>query len=616
MRDEKESRKTMDTGYSKWRKLDNAALAFPLVTGKNDTRVFRFYCQIKENVSGEILQTALDQTMEKYPLFQAVLRKGLFWFYLEHRDIRAVVKQEIEPPCSRLYIPDKKSLLFQVSYDKNRINFEVYHALTDGTGAMHFLQELVQNYLILAHPQANLPRIESEEEITHGDKEEDSFSQYYSSDTPKDTGKKPAAVKLKGEKLMHSDMHITELALSVRDIHQRARSYGVSITVLLTAMMLCSIREEIEKNQQKRPIALMIPVNLRNYFPSQSMMNFFGWIEVGYTFSDTTTFEDVLMDVKRQFQEELVKEKIAMHMSGYVRIEKNPFVRAVPLEIKKYFLMIGANLGSRSITAVYSNIGIIRFPEEYKEYIQHFGIFASTNSLQMCSCSYGDEMVLGFTSKIPDDSIQRNFQRMLSEEEVSHRELKNEFPAYGEKQKLVKKENQRVVQTFSFLCLAVAVICGMINFMTAGTLNWFWFAGAGCACAWLVVMVAYFKRRNILKNEMWQLLIISVIAILWDHFIGWMGWSVDFVLPFGALAVQFSIPVIAKVNRLEREEYLFYLVQAGIAGVIPMILVWTGIVKFVYPSVVCAGISFLTLAALFIFCQKDTLREFHKKLRM
>lgn len=139
-------------------------------------------------------------------------------------------------------------------------------------------------------------------------------------------------------------------------------------------MMLCSIREEIPKNQQKRPVALMIPVNLRNYFPSQSMTNFFGWIEVGYIFSDETTFEDVLLSVKKQFEEELVKEKIAMHMSGYVRIEKNPFVRAVPLEIKKYFLMIGANLGSRSITAVYSNIGIIRLPEEYKEYIQHFGI--------------------------------------------------------------------------------------------------------------------------------------------------------------------------------------------------------------------------------------------------
>lgn len=79
-------------------------------------------------------------------------------------------------------------------------------------------------------------------------------------------------------------MHITEVVLSVKDIHQRACSYGVSITILLTAMMLCSIREEVPKNQQKRPIALMIPVNLRNYFPSQSMTNFFGWIEVGYTF--------------------------------------------------------------------------------------------------------------------------------------------------------------------------------------------------------------------------------------------------------------------------------------------------------------------------------------------
>ena len=84
---------------------------------------------------------------------------------------------------------------------------------------MHFLQELVQDYLILAHPQADLPQIEHAEEITHGDKEEDSFSQYYSSDIPKDKEKKKVAVKLKGEKLVHSDMHITEVALSVKDIH-------------------------------------------------------------------------------------------------------------------------------------------------------------------------------------------------------------------------------------------------------------------------------------------------------------------------------------------------------------------------------------------------------------
>ena len=118
----------MKSGYSKWRKLDNAALAFPPSTDKNDTRVFRMYCELTEEISPRILQDALDRTMEKYPLFQVVLRKGLFWFYLERRDIRAVAKEEKKPPCSRLYIPDKKSLLFEVSYYENRINFEVYHA--------------------------------------------------------------------------------------------------------------------------------------------------------------------------------------------------------------------------------------------------------------------------------------------------------------------------------------------------------------------------------------------------------------------------------------------------------------------------------------------------------
>ena len=603
----------METGYSKWRKLDNAALAFPLVTGKDDTRVFRFYCELREAVDEEILQKALEETMEKYPLFQAVLRKGLFWFYLEHRDIRPVVKKEKKPPCSRLYIPDKKSLLFEVSYHENRINFEVYHALTDGTGAMYFLEELVQNYLILAHPEAKLPRIEPVEEITPGDQEEDSFSQYYSADLPRNKEKKPAAVKLKGEKVVHEEMHILEAELPVKELHAKARARGVSITVYLTAVLLCAIHEEIPKNKQKRPIGLMIPVNLRNYFPSQSMTNFFGWIEISFAFQEDTTFEDVLADVKEQFKRELTPEKIAMHMNGYVRIEKHFLVRMVPLEIKRYFLMAGANLGSRCITAVYSNIGILKFPEEYRNYIERFGIFASTDSLQLCSCSYEGKMVLGFTSKLPDDSIQRNFLQILKKEEIPCREKKNDFPGCKEQ---YKKEDKKVFQLFTFLCIAAAVLCGMINYLTLGTLNWFWFAAAGCLCAWAIVTVAYTKRRNILKNEMWQLLLVTAIAVLWDIFTGWRGWSVDFVFPIGALTVLCSVPLIAKVQRLEREEYLFYFIQAAMAGCVPILLVWTGLVKFTYPSVICGGISFLVLAALFIFDLKDTIREFRKKLRM
>ena len=408
-------------------------------------------------------------------------------------------------------------------------------------------------------------------------------------------------------------MRITELEIPVDELHKKAKAHGVSITVYVAAVMLCAIAEQVPKSRKNRPITLMIPVNLRNFFPSQSMTNFFGWIEAGHTFEDGTTFEDVLQDVRAQFEKELVKERMAMRMNGYVRLEKNPLLRAVPLELKKGFLMVGANLGSRCITAVYSNIGIVRFPEQYQDYIRQFGFFASTNGLQLCSCSFGNKMVLGFTSKLPDDSIPRSFQNIMKRESVPCKETGSEFPGCGEAQ---KAEGRKTIQIFTFLCLAVAVLCGMINYLTLGTLNWFWFAAAGCLCAWAIVTVAYTKRRNILKNEMWQLLLVTVLAVLWDHFTSWRGWSVDFVLPFGALAVQCSMVVIAKVNRLEREEYLFYLVQSAGAGCIPLLLLWLNLVHYTQPSVVCSGISILMLAALFIFRKKDTLREFRKKLRM
>ena len=174
-------------------------------------------------------------------MYQAVMRKGLFWHYLEHRDIKAIAKEEKSPPCSKLYIPDKKTLLFEVSYYKNRINFEVFHALTDGTGAMYFLQELVQDYLLLAHPEVQLPRILQLDETVSRSHEEDSFSQYYSSDLPGKREKKPGAIQLKGETQIGDDMDIPEVVLPGKDTLAKAREKGVSVTVLLAAMLLCAI---------------------------------------------------------------------------------------------------------------------------------------------------------------------------------------------------------------------------------------------------------------------------------------------------------------------------------------------------------------------------------------
>ena len=66
-------------------------------------------------MEGKALQgRPLDKTHgKKYPVFLSVMRKGLFWYYLEKSELKPVVKEESEPPCLNLYIRDRKTLLFR-----------------------------------------------------------------------------------------------------------------------------------------------------------------------------------------------------------------------------------------------------------------------------------------------------------------------------------------------------------------------------------------------------------------------------------------------------------------------------------------------------------------------
>ncbi|MEG0804086.1 MAG: hypothetical protein RSF90_03925 [Pygmaiobacter sp.] len=133
-----------------WRTLDNAAKIFPSNSHGTDTKVFRFACQLKEQVNPELLQSAFDRTIPEFPAFASVLRQGVFWYYLEETEKPVKVQPETLPPLTSLYT-DSRSPLIRLVYFDRRFSMEMYHALTDGTGAMQFFRVLVSRYLSLAH---------------------------------------------------------------------------------------------------------------------------------------------------------------------------------------------------------------------------------------------------------------------------------------------------------------------------------------------------------------------------------------------------------------------------------------------------------------------------------
>lgn len=598
-----------------WRKLDNAAKLYSAASNKKDTRVFRFYCELKEQVQSELLQEALDQTLETFPTFLMVLRKGLFWHYLEPCNLRPVVKEEYKEPCSRLYIRDKKTLLFEVTYYQKRINFEVFHVLTDGTGATEFLKELVKNYLYLAHKEEGLEQVSLQpEDMTVQDQEDDSFLKYYSKDQKRPKKRKLHAFQIRRKKKDGNRLHVHESIVSVQAILKRSRELGVSMTIFLTAIYMMAIHEEMSKMQKKRSVILMVPVNLRKFFPSTSMLNFFNWIEPGYDFAtQDENFEAVLNHTKAFFEAELTKEKMSAHISELLALELHPILRLAPLELKNLCIQAGAKFSEKNVTAIFSNMSAVKMPENYVPYIERFGVYTNTPKMELCLCSFQDKLSFAFTSRYDTENIERNFYRLLKEQGISAQKVEPVFP----KPTMPSEQEMKVYKIYSFLCIALVALMLVTDLNFHPKIRWTLFTAGGVATMWIASSIGFFKRYNLLKNLMWQLLIGTIISFIWDALTGWHSWSVDFVLPMMSVGILFAMCVIAKVQKSPVREYLIYeIMAAGYGLILPGILLLCKVVKRPTVSMFGALVCFLFLVGVLLFKGREFKEEMQKNLHV
>ena len=128
-------------------------------------------------VDPDLLQQALNKVFEQNLLYHSVLRRG-FWYYLEESDLKPKVEPDTNTPCRPLYFFDRRNLLFRVMYWKKRVSLEVFHVLSDGTGAMWFFQDLITEYLSLKHPDLKDEDVEVSNYI-HDQSSEDSFERHF-----------------------------------------------------------------------------------------------------------------------------------------------------------------------------------------------------------------------------------------------------------------------------------------------------------------------------------------------------------------------------------------------------------------------------------------------------
>ena len=268
-----------------WVRLDNASNIFLAAMNDFDTKVFRLRVAMEESVNPKLLQQALEHTLEAYPLYRSILRRGVFWYYLEESDLKAQVLLDEHPPCSQLYHFDRKELLFRVVYYQNRIHLEVFHALSDGTGALWFFEDLLSEYVLLQQAQApsDINKGNYRLERTRGNANVDSFIHYFRhkgqrsytdaaqsairklTGASKTVGKfalrygkkviqneptsseykkrKKKVYQIKGKRTIDNRTHVVELNMSIQSVLTLAHEQQASLTTYLTALFIEAMRK-------------------------------------------------------------------------------------------------------------------------------------------------------------------------------------------------------------------------------------------------------------------------------------------------------------------------------------------------------------------------------------
>lgn len=408
----------------RWMRLDNAAKIYPAAKRRRWNNFFRLSVTLSEDVIVDVLRSALDVTVRRFPSIAVRLCKGVFWYYLEELSAAPEITNEQSWPLAHAPFESINTCALRVIVYGSRIAVEFYHALTDGSGGMIFLKSLLAEYIeqrygiSVPNECGILDRLEEpdEEEL------EDSFVKYsggagasrYSS----------SVYKIKYTREKDDYRHLTTFMLSSDAAIETARRHGVTLTTFLCAAMLLAL-QRIQNDQQpnkrkQRPIRVVVPVNLRRLFPSKTLRNFVHVVmpEIDPRLGDYE-FDEILKTVHHQLGLEVTAKNMRAKFTPNVNAEISPLLRIMPLFTKNIVMkMIYDTVGERTNCLNLSNLGEVRLPESVRKYVTRFDFVLGLQASKPNNCgmlSYDGTLYMNFIRNTVEPCLEFEFYRVLRE---------------------------------------------------------------------------------------------------------------------------------------------------------------------------------------------------------
>ena len=407
-----------------WMRLDNAAKIYPAALRKKWSNVFRLSATLSEPVDRDVLRAALDVTLRRFPSIGVRLRKGIFWFYLERVPEVPEITEEQSYPLVHMSYASIRECAFRVVVYKNRIAVELFHALTDGTGGMIFLKTLLAEYLSRKYGISvpNTDGVLCRMDEPSPAELEDSFIK--NAGTVSAGRKEATAYRLTGTTEPDGFVHLTTFMLDAAEVKEKAHEHSATVTEFLTAAMMQAIlrlqAEKVPHRSRRKPVKVLVPVNLRSLVPSKTLRNFALFItpELDPKLGDYS-FDEICKSVHHRMGIDNTAKQMSMKIAANVNSEKSPILKVMPLFVKNAAMKaVFDAVGERKSCLCMSNLGNVRLPEVMRQYVTRMDFIIGVPSCSAYNCallSYGGTTYINLVRSIEEPELEMHFYKVLRE---------------------------------------------------------------------------------------------------------------------------------------------------------------------------------------------------------
>jgi hypothetical protein len=170
-----------------------------------------------------------------------------------------------------------------------------------------------------------------------------------------------------------------------------------------------------------------------------------------------------------------------------------------------------------------------------------------------------------------------------------------------------------IKRLFVFISIVSAAASVITNYLTYDGVIWSAITIAVIIYFWVIMTYSIKRNINPAAHILLHLLCVSAITVIMDNSIGYIGWSVNYVIPEIFVIANVAVLILAFVNRMYWHTYVLNQIVIAICGLIPGVLYICGVISVPLPTIIATATSFIVLIVMAIFGDKTIKSELKRR---